>query len=108
MGHWRGALSSGVLFATVNWMDQGGGPAGSAIVALSPGFCRGLPQLLRAGPVRPGAYMAGKAATLPFLTRARHLRILQRGPGQESDVKLLQKIPSWRVGQPNAFFYPRL
>ena len=40
----RGALSSGVLFATVNWMDQGDGPAGSASVAPAPGFARVYPS----------------------------------------------------------------
>ena len=44
MGHMRGALSSGVLFATVNWMDQGDGPAGSASVASAPGFARVYPS----------------------------------------------------------------
>ena len=44
MGHMRGALSSGVLFATVNWMEKGDGPAGSASVAPAPGFARVYPS----------------------------------------------------------------
>jgi hypothetical protein len=44
MGDMRVALSTGVLFATVSWMDKGDGPAGSAIVAPAPGFARVYPS----------------------------------------------------------------
>ena len=44
MGDMRGALSSGVLFATVSWMEKGDGPAGSASVAPAPGFARVYPS----------------------------------------------------------------
>jgi hypothetical protein len=44
MGDMRVALSTGVLFATVSWMDKGDGPAGSAIVAPAPGSARVYPS----------------------------------------------------------------
>ena len=40
----QGALSTGVLFATVSWMEKGDGPAGCAIVASAPGFARVYPS----------------------------------------------------------------
>jgi hypothetical protein len=51
MGDMRVALSTGVLFATVSWMEKGDGPAGRRYRGVSSRVCKGLPQLLRAGPV---------------------------------------------------------
>jgi len=46
---------------------------------------------------------------MPFLTRASHLKASREVQVKKArNAKLVQKDPSWRVGQPNAFFIATL